>query len=118
VLTQHLDSNRTLNPLTRVFVGSCRAKHLAAPGRLVLELRHPQPVRRLSECTRRQHRSQYAGQYGCRSCGQFGNRTMEAVCATACANNPPRSSWALYDGTAGGPGPDSRTGETTRKAGA
>jgi RHS repeat-associated protein len=43
---------------------------------------------------------QYAGMSGCWSYDAFGNRTLEAISATPCTNNPVPTSWANYNTTA------------------
>jgi RHS repeat-associated protein len=38
----------------------------------------------------------YAGNFGCWIYDAFGNRTSESMSTTACASNPPLTSWAAY----------------------
>ena len=39
----------------------------------------------------------FNGQYACWTYDSFGNRTSEALSATACGGNPPLTSWATYN---------------------
>jgi RHS repeat-associated protein len=48
--------------------------------------------------------AQFAGYYGCWSYDNFGNRLSQAISTTPCANTPPLTSWAQYNGTVNGTG--------------